>query len=129
MSQKSQSIVCVQGISIRLHSMPIISFSPSPLLPPPCSAPHCSALLRPVIPLERGEEKTHEGVTEKQGRKGILREQRVELEGVVHKGGLCLDVASLDLFICCLCLYVSVLPDGSISTLSSQHGPLSAPVR
>lgn len=98
--------------------MPIIPSSPSPPLPPPCSAPHCSAPLHPVIPQERREEKHMKECQRNRGAKGFEK-----VEGGVAgcgcctpEGGICLDFASIDLFICCLCLYVCVC-------VSFQTGP------
>lgn len=127
MSQKSQSIVCVQGISIRLNSMPIISFSPSPPLPPPCFAPHCSAPPHPVIPQERREGKTHEeGVKERiRGAKGFEK-----VEGGVggcgcctQEGALCLDFAS-DRFVYLLSfVHVCLCPSRRVHQRSVQSAP------
>ena len=112
--------------------MPIISSSPSPPLPPPCSAPHCSAPPHPVIPQERREEKHMKKEWKREtGEQKDLRKSRAELEGVgvVHKREPVFGfLHRIDLFICfiCVCVCVCPCPFRRVHQRSVQSAPTSA---
>lgn len=117
MSQKSQSVVCVQGISIRHHSMAIISSSPAPPL-----HPHCwSAPPHPVIPQERREGKDMEWKKETGEQKDLRKWGWCwGVVSIVHKR--CLDFASVRFVYLPLCV-TYLCPSRRVHQRSVQSAP------